>query len=164
MHEGIWGHILGDNSSNIAKVVCRQFNKPGVKSLRMIEQETTNNKQLFWLNNVYCNGKEQRLLDCRRDKWLVSNVTFPLARVTIECQKGRQIHCYFDFILGPSFHLKCLWPSTILITKILHEVSNRVPKYFGIWIFVNVLERSYFHKCKLLWHDLRNRMFFLAVK
>ena len=104
MHEGIWGHIVGGHSSNIAKVVCRQLNKPGVKSQRMIEQERTNNKQVFWLNNVYCSGTEKRILDCRRDKWLVSNVTFPLPRVTIECQKGGQIHCYFDSILGTSLH------------------------------------------------------------
>ena len=34
-------------------------------------------------------------------------------------------------------------PNTILVPWILHDVNNQVPKFLGIWAFVNVLQRFY---------------------
>ncbi|XP_033219227.1 lysyl oxidase homolog 3A-like isoform X3 [Belonocnema kinseyi] len=69
LHNGKWGNICDDEwDESEAKVVCRQLGFD--RALR----PTTNGhfgqaRRRFWMDNVYCDGSEEELANCRFDGW-----------------------------------------------------------------------------------------------
>ena len=90
MHQGIWGYVAAENwTLQNAQVVCRQLNKPGVKSFRLIKTKYTSRNHLLWLKGVYCKGDEIKLIDCPRRPWLELKVkSVHKWKAAIECNKG----------------------------------------------------------------------------
>lgn len=69
LHNGKWGNICDDEwDESEAKVVCRQLGFD--RALR----PTTNGhfgqaRRRFWMDNLYCDGTEEELAQCRFDGW-----------------------------------------------------------------------------------------------
>uniref|UniRef100_A0A182JJM3 protein-lysine 6-oxidase n=1 Tax=Anopheles atroparvus TaxID=41427 RepID=A0A182JJM3_ANOAO len=68
-HSGRWGAICDDEWDQAeAEVVCRQLGFPG-----HLKPTHTGHfgraKRKFWMDNLYCGGKERELADCHFDGW-----------------------------------------------------------------------------------------------
>nr|XP_040218538.2 lysyl oxidase homolog 3A-like [Anopheles coluzzii] len=68
-HAGKWGAICDDEWDQAeAEVVCRQLGFPGY-----VKPTHTGHfgraKRKFWMDNLWCGGKEAELTDCRFDGW-----------------------------------------------------------------------------------------------
>ena len=72
-HDGRWGTVCDDFwSQNDAMVVCRQLGYTG--TARALRRATFGEgEDPIWLDNVGCDGDEQRLTDCRSRGWGVHN-------------------------------------------------------------------------------------------
>ncbi|XP_035782425.1 lysyl oxidase homolog 2B-like [Anopheles albimanus] len=68
-HAGKWGAICDDEwDASEAEVVCRQLGFPG--PVRPTHTGYFGRaKRKFWMDNLYCGGKEQELGDCHFDGW-----------------------------------------------------------------------------------------------
>lgn len=72
-HNGRWGNICDDEWDKYeAEVVCRQLGfKKGGKATH--SGVFGNSRRKFWMDNLYCNGKEREISDCRFDGWGISD-------------------------------------------------------------------------------------------
>ncbi|XP_058056136.1 lysyl oxidase homolog 3A-like [Anopheles bellator] len=68
-HAGKWGAICDDEwDASEAEVVCRQLGFPG--HVRPTHSGYFGRaKRKFWMDNLYCGGKEAELSDCHFDGW-----------------------------------------------------------------------------------------------
>lgn len=68
-HNGRWGNICDDEWDKYeAEVVCRQLGfKQGGKATHSGTYGYARRK--YWMDNLFCNGKEAELSDCRFDGW-----------------------------------------------------------------------------------------------
>ncbi|KAI8478938.1 Immunoglobulin super DCC subclass member 3, partial [Branchiostoma belcheri] len=75
LHEGHWGTVCNDFFDlDAATVACRQMNLGAAVGLIDLESEDIEPGQgPIWLDNVMCNGNEQRLEDCYRQEWGENN-------------------------------------------------------------------------------------------
>jgi hypothetical protein len=99
MHQGIWGHVAGEKwTMENAQVICRELNKPGVKSFQLLKTDISSEDRIMWLKDVRCKGDEKRLLDCPRGTWLErKNETVSNWKVVLECIPGNSL-------LGTTWH------------------------------------------------------------
>lgn len=73
LHNGKWGSICDDEWDNLeADVVCRQLGFNGA-----IKATTYGHfgqaRRRYWMDNIYCDGTETELAQCRFDGWGVSD-------------------------------------------------------------------------------------------
>ena len=68
-HNGRWGNICDDEWDKYeVEVVCRQLGfMLGGKPTHSGKFDHSRRK--YWMDNLYCNGKEKELSDCRFDGW-----------------------------------------------------------------------------------------------
>lgn len=73
LHNGKWGIVCDDEwDKNEAEVVCRQL---GYNLGGKVTHSSTFGKgnRRFWMDNLFCTGKENKLSECRFDGWGVSD-------------------------------------------------------------------------------------------
>lgn len=72
-HNGRWGNVCDDEWDKYeAEVVCRQLGyKAGGKATH--SGVFGNARRKFWMDNLYCNGREKEISECRFDGWGVSD-------------------------------------------------------------------------------------------
>ncbi|XP_062561453.1 lysyl oxidase homolog 2B [Armigeres subalbatus] len=68
-HDGKWGAVCDDEwDSSEAEVVCRQLGFPGhIKATH--SGHFGKAKRKFWMDNMFCGGKEAELAHCHFDGW-----------------------------------------------------------------------------------------------
>ncbi|XP_023029009.2 lysyl oxidase homolog 2 [Leptinotarsa decemlineata] len=70
LHDGSWGAICDDEwDVTEARIICKQLGYPPEKA-----QPTANSyfgpaKRRFWMDNIYCDGTEEEISQCRFDGW-----------------------------------------------------------------------------------------------
>ncbi|XP_075227026.1 lysyl oxidase-like 2 isoform X1 [Lycorma delicatula] len=89
-HLGRWGSICDDEfDEREADVVCRQLGFP-----RAIKHTLNSHfgpaRRKFWMDNLYCTGKETRLSDCRFDGWGSSDCT-PSESAGVICEDPEEM-------------------------------------------------------------------------
>lgn len=68
-HNGKWGNICDDEWDKYeAEVVCNQLNY-GLGGKATHSGSFGKARRKFWMDNMYCTGKEKELADCRFDGW-----------------------------------------------------------------------------------------------
>lgn len=99
IHQGIWGHVAGENwTLQNAQVVCRQLNKPGVKRFRLVKTKATSQPQMLWLKGVHCKGNETKLIDCPKRHWLqLKKESVSEWKASVECNNGN-IFMYYNHL------------------------------------------------------------------
>ena len=68
-HEGLWGTVCDDYWTDVeSAVACRQLGFPGAESNtgRFLAAHFGQGSGPIWLDNVFCEGSELRLIDCPR--------------------------------------------------------------------------------------------------
>ncbi|KAL9694212.1 hypothetical protein quinque_013497 [Culex quinquefasciatus] len=88
-HDGRWGAICDDEwDSTEAEVVCRQLGFPG--HLKPTHSGHFGKaKRKFWMDNLFCTGKERELADCHFDGWGHSDCE-PSEAAGVICQDDQQ--------------------------------------------------------------------------
>lgn len=65
-HEGVWGSICDDTYNGregpVASVICRTLGFSGNGAVYHFSNNGAHAN--FWLDDVYCNGDEENVLDC----------------------------------------------------------------------------------------------------
>ncbi|KAG5667736.1 hypothetical protein PVAND_015706 [Polypedilum vanderplanki] len=90
-HNGRWGNICDDEwDKPEANVVCRQL---GFKEGKATHSGTFGNaRRKYWMDNLYCNGKEKEISDCRFDGWGNNDCDYTeAAGVICEVEKNEKV-------------------------------------------------------------------------
>ena len=91
-HNGKWGNVCDDEWDKYeAEVVCKQLNyRLGGKATHSGTFGKARRK--FWMDNLFCTGKEKELSDCRFDEWGASDCeATEAAGVTCTVEKENQV-------------------------------------------------------------------------
>ncbi|CAH1252500.1 CD163 [Branchiostoma lanceolatum] len=109
LHEGHWGTVCNDFFDlDAATVACRQMNLGAAVGLLDLESADVGpGLGPIWLDNVMCNGNEQRLEDCYRQDWGENNCNHN-KDVAIRCEgpgvRQCQPSCPDGYYGNPSDH------------------------------------------------------------
>ena len=102
LHQGIWGKVAGEKwTTENARVICREWNKPGVKRFQLLKRDISSEDRVLWLKDVRCKGDEKRLFDCPRGTWIErKNESMSNWKVVLECSPGNSILAIIISLLG----------------------------------------------------------------
>lgn len=106
-HNGKWGNICDDEwDKNEADIVCKQLNYHlGGKATHSGMFGKARRK--FWMDNLYCTGKEKELPECRFDGWGSSDCDHSeAAGVICTVEKEEEKKKVEVKVKAPKFHYK----------------------------------------------------------
>ncbi|KAJ8917857.1 hypothetical protein NQ315_010770 [Exocentrus adspersus] len=70
LHEGSWGAICDDEwDVNEARVICKQLGYLSSDAEPTVNSYFGPARRKYWMDNVYCDGSEEEISQCRFDGW-----------------------------------------------------------------------------------------------
>uniref|UniRef100_A0A6P7FGK7 protein-lysine 6-oxidase n=1 Tax=Diabrotica virgifera virgifera TaxID=50390 RepID=A0A6P7FGK7_DIAVI len=70
LHDGSWGAICDDEwDVTEAKIICKQLGYTGANALPTVNSYFGPARRRYWMDNIYCNGGETEISNCRFDGW-----------------------------------------------------------------------------------------------
>ncbi|CAG9819265.1 unnamed protein product [Phaedon cochleariae] len=70
LHDGTWGPICDDEwDVTEARIICKQLGYPEKSAQPTVNSYFGPARRKFWMDNIYCEGSESEISECRFDGW-----------------------------------------------------------------------------------------------